>query len=189
MTKILHFELDVPAEVALAGPGITIEGRYGNRVMYTLADNRVMYVAPIVASRISKLEIQPGELFQVCKQEKREGQRKLIQWQVQRLPSDPETQTGTRTPRIDRTRTSCQGRPANRSKRGTDATASTPSPATGECRAANLHSDSGSGPYGERREQRYRPHGDSKRERPTRLHDGSRACSQDADFGGRRFSR
>jgi hypothetical protein len=94
MMEILRFEMNVPADVALkyAGPGITIEGRYGNRVMYTLADNRVMYVAPIVASRISKLGIQPGELFQVCKQEKREGPRKLIEWQVQRLPSEPETQ-------------------------------------------------------------------------------------------------
>jgi hypothetical protein len=92
MTEILHFELNVPAEVALAGPGIAIEGRYGNRVMYTLADNRVMYVAPIVACRISDLGIEPGELFQVCKQERREGQRKLIEWQVQRLLSEPETQ-------------------------------------------------------------------------------------------------
>jgi hypothetical protein len=75
-----------------AGPGKPIEGRYGNRVMYTLADNRVMYVAPIVASRISDLGIQPGEVFHVCKQEKRRGQQKLIEWQVQRLASEPETQ-------------------------------------------------------------------------------------------------
>ena len=94
MTEILRFEMNVPAEVALkyAGPGKPIEGRYGNRVMYTLADNRVMYVAPIVASRISDLGIQPGEPFQVCKQEKKQGQRKLIEWRVQCLESEPETQ-------------------------------------------------------------------------------------------------
>ena len=94
MTEIMRFEMNVPAEVALkyAGPGKPIEGRYGNRVMYALADNRVMYVAPIVASRISDLGIQPGEVFQVCKQEKRQGQRKLIEWQVQRLPLEPQTQ-------------------------------------------------------------------------------------------------
>jgi hypothetical protein len=94
MTEILRFEMNVPAEVALkyAGPGKPIEGRYGNRVMYTLADNRVMYVAPIVANRISDLGIQPGEVFQVCKQEKKQGQRKVIEWQVQRLASEPETQ-------------------------------------------------------------------------------------------------
>ena len=93
MTEILRFEMNVPAEVALkyAGPGKPIEGRYGNRVMYTLTDNRVMYVAPIVASRISNLGIQAGEVFHVCKQEKRQGRKKLIEWQVQRLESEPET--------------------------------------------------------------------------------------------------
>jgi hypothetical protein len=94
MTEILRFEMNVPAEVALkdAGPGKPIEGRYGNRVMYTLADGRVMYVAPIVASRISDLAIQPGELFHVCKQVKKPGTQRLIGWQVERLPSESETQ-------------------------------------------------------------------------------------------------
>jgi hypothetical protein len=92
MTKILRFEMNVPAEVALAGPGIAIEGRYGNRVMYTLTDNRAMYVAPIVASRISDLGIQPGERFQVCKQVKKQGSHRLIEWQVERLQSESETQ-------------------------------------------------------------------------------------------------
>jgi hypothetical protein len=94
MTEILRFEMNVPAEVALkyAGPGKPIEGRYGNRVMYTLADNRVMYVAPIVASRITDLGLQPGERFQVRKQLRKQGQRRLIEWEVQRLESDPETQ-------------------------------------------------------------------------------------------------
>jgi len=32
------------------------------------------------------------EVFQVCKQEKRQGQRKLVQWQVHRLQPEPETQ-------------------------------------------------------------------------------------------------
>jgi len=94
MTEILRFEMNVPAEVALkhTGPGKPIEGRYGNRVMYTLADDRVMYVAPIVASRITDLGIQPGERFQVRKQLKRQGSRRLIEWEVQRVASEPETQ-------------------------------------------------------------------------------------------------
>jgi len=75
MIQILRFEMNVPAEVALkdAGPGKPIEGRYGNRVMYTLADDRVMYVAPIVASRIVDLGMQPGERFHVCKHVKKQG--------------------------------------------------------------------------------------------------------------------
>lgn len=94
MTNILRFEMNVPAEIALkdAGPGKPIEGRYGNRVMYTLTDERVMYVAPIVASRISDLGIQPGELFHVCKHVKRQGTQRLIEWQVKRLPAESETQ-------------------------------------------------------------------------------------------------
>jgi len=94
MTQILRFEMNVPAEVALkeAGLGKPIEGRYGNRVMYTLADDRVMYVAPSVASRSSYLDIQPGELFHVCKQVKKQRTKRLIEWQVERLPSDPDTQ-------------------------------------------------------------------------------------------------
>jgi hypothetical protein len=91
MTGIFNFEMNVPAEVALkdGGPGKPIEGRYGNRVMYTLSDDRVMYVPPRVASKISDLGVQAGEVFQVCKQLTRQGQRRFIDWQVQRL----ETQT------------------------------------------------------------------------------------------------
>src|SRR5204863_8136118 len=94
MIQILRFEMNVPAEVALkeAGPGKPIEGRYGNRVMYTLTDERVMYVAPIVASRISDLGIQPGELFHVGKQVKKQGTQRLIEWQVERLPAESESQ-------------------------------------------------------------------------------------------------
>jgi hypothetical protein len=94
MTQILRFEMNVPAEVALKhpGPGKPIEGRYGNRVMYTLADDRVMYVAPIVASQITDLGIQPGERFQVRKHLKKQGSKRLIEWDVQRVASEPETQ-------------------------------------------------------------------------------------------------
>ena len=94
MTEILRFEMNVPVEVSLrhACQGKPIEGRYGNRVMFTLADGRVMYVAPIVASQISDLGIQPGERFQVSKQLKRQGSRRLIEWNVQRVASEPETQ-------------------------------------------------------------------------------------------------
>jgi hypothetical protein len=95
MGDILRFEMNVPVKVALKDDclGKTFEGRYGNRVMYGLADDRVMYVAPIVARRISELGIQPGEVFLVCKQVKKQGQRRLIDWQVQRLQETaPETQ-------------------------------------------------------------------------------------------------
>ena len=135
MTEILRFEMNVPAEVALkhAGPGKPIEGRYGNRVMYTLADNRVMYVAPIVASRITDLGIQPGEVFQVRKQVKRQGQRKLIEWEVQRLPSEPETQLEHELRESIDGRAGRQRHAAFRSARGAQPTTA---PAVPECEPA-----------------------------------------------------
>jgi hypothetical protein len=122
MTQILRFEMNVPAEVALkhAGPGKPIEGRYGNRIMYTLADDRVMYVAPGVASRITDLGIQPGEPFQVRKHLKKQGTKRLIEWDVQRVAVEPETQLEG----IDHGRANCQSFAASRSKRGVQSTTS-----------------------------------------------------------------
>ena len=60
--NILRFEMNVPAEVALqSSEGISVEGRYGTRKMFTLIDGRVMYVPPIVASKIEAAGIAPGE--------------------------------------------------------------------------------------------------------------------------------
>lgn len=51
--NILPFRLNVPAEVTLERPeGTLVQGRYGDRVMFSLADGRVMYVPPFVASKI-----------------------------------------------------------------------------------------------------------------------------------------
>jgi hypothetical protein len=91
MPEILRFEPNVPVEVSVqGGGGITVAGRYGDRVMYTLSDNRRMYVAPFVAQRIRELEIAPGEAFQICKREVKNGPRKTINWLVDRI--EPETQ-------------------------------------------------------------------------------------------------
>jgi hypothetical protein len=87
--KLLRFEINVPVEVALKDEeGKPVAGRYGDRVMYTLTDSRVMYVAPIVASRIAQLGIEPGEVFQICKRDTWQGRKKLIEWHVERLTLD-----------------------------------------------------------------------------------------------------
>ena len=89
--KMVRFIANVPMEVALQSvDGVRVEGRYGDRVKYTLTDDRTMYVAPIVAERIRELEIQPGEVFQVCKRQAKKGNRKTIYWAVER--GDAETQ-------------------------------------------------------------------------------------------------
>src|SRR5579862_5320299 len=81
--------MNVPVEVALGSPeGVVVEGRYGNRIRYNLADGRVMYVPPIVASKIAAEEISVGECFQLCKTMVKTGQRRSIEWVVER--NDPE---------------------------------------------------------------------------------------------------
>jgi hypothetical protein len=50
--------------------------------MYTLADERVMYVPPVVRTKLVELGIQPREPFNICKAERKEGNRRFIEWQV-----------------------------------------------------------------------------------------------------------
>ena len=86
MRQTLRFETNIPQAVALAfDDGIAVEGRYGDQVMYTLEDERVMYVPPIVQEQIKRLKIQRGDPFQVVKREKKIGNRRSIEWAVERL--------------------------------------------------------------------------------------------------------
>jgi len=79
--KMVRFAANMPLEIALqCTDGVRIEGRYGDRVKYTLMDDRTMYVDPFVADRIKELAIQPGELFQICKRQAKIGNRKTIYW-------------------------------------------------------------------------------------------------------------
>ena len=84
--NILPFHLNVPAEVILERPeGTLVQGRYGDRVMFSLADGRVMYVPPFVATKIQAEGVAAGERFQLCKTQVKKGNRRSIEWIVQRL--------------------------------------------------------------------------------------------------------
>jgi hypothetical protein len=84
VSEIIRFSTNVPEEVALRFPtGKEVEGRYGMQIMYSLADERTMYVPPIVADRIRELQIRPGERFNLCKREKAKG--KGIEWVIERV--------------------------------------------------------------------------------------------------------
>lgn len=90
---ILKFETNVPIQVALAyDEGMLKEGRYGDQMMYTLAEPRdaITYLPMIVDERIHELGIVKGEVFCICKREvTREGSRKRsIEWQVWRPESE-----------------------------------------------------------------------------------------------------
>ena len=79
----VQFQTNVPVEVALKyNDGKEVNGQYGDQVLYTLTDGRVMYVPPIVKRRIDELGIARGELFTLTKAEKKNGTRRTIEWLV-----------------------------------------------------------------------------------------------------------
>jgi hypothetical protein len=117
--NILPFHLNVPAEIILERPeGTLVQGRFGDRVMFTLTDGRVMYVPPFVADKIQAEGAAPGDRFELCKTQVRNGSRRSIEWIVRRIdPSEPEPETPlerdlTRVDRVggcqrERQRSSC----------------------------------------------------------------------------------
>jgi hypothetical protein len=69
--------------VALAyAEGKKVEGRYGDQYYFTLADDRCMYVPPVVAEQIAQLAIRPGQEFTITKAERKNGTRRYIEWLV-----------------------------------------------------------------------------------------------------------
>src|SRR5262252_6764894 len=85
MREKVAFQTNVPVTVALAyADGVQVEGRFGDQIMHTLADERIMYVPPVVRSKLVELGIQPREPFTICKAERKEGNRRFIEWQVKK---------------------------------------------------------------------------------------------------------
>ena len=83
MSDKVQFQTNIPVEIALKyGDGKEVSGHYGDQVMYTLTDDRVMYVPPIVKRRIEELGIGRGESFTLTKAEKKNGTRRTIEWLV-----------------------------------------------------------------------------------------------------------
>jgi len=76
MRERISFQTNAPVTVALAyADGLQVEGRFGDQIMYTLADERVMYVPPMVRNKLVELGIQPSEMFTICKAERKQGNR------------------------------------------------------------------------------------------------------------------
>jgi hypothetical protein len=83
MSEKVQFQTNLPIEVALKyDDGKEVTGQYGDQVLYTLTDGRVMYVPPIVKKKIDELGIGRGELFTITKAEKKNGTRRTIEWVV-----------------------------------------------------------------------------------------------------------
>ena len=76
---------NVPQQVALKFPdGKLVEGRFGDQMMYSLANNQVMYLDTDVAAKINALELRKNEPFWICKRwTGKKGDQ--IQWDIYRL--------------------------------------------------------------------------------------------------------
>jgi len=90
--NILRFEVNTPIHVALKfDGGRDVDGRYSPQVLYSLSDGRLMYLEPKAARRIVELQITAGEPFSICKREIKNGQKRTVEWEVDRLQPVPTT--------------------------------------------------------------------------------------------------
>jgi len=79
MKKRVAFEANVPVTATLAyEDGLKVQGRFGDQVMYSLTDGRVMYVPPLVRDKLVELGIRQNEPFNICRAERREGNRRFV---------------------------------------------------------------------------------------------------------------
>jgi hypothetical protein len=84
--EVIRFQADEVYEVALKYPdGKPVEGRFGDQVLFTTTDDRVMYLDPPVATQIKNLRIARGELIQICKRSTKRGSKRSIDWEVKRV--------------------------------------------------------------------------------------------------------
>src|SRR6516164_8064917 len=105
MKERVVFQANVPVTATLAyADGLKVQGRFGDQVMYSLTDGRVMYVPPLVRDKLVELGIRQNEPFNICCAERREGNRRFVDWIVQ--PNDSLLQSAT-------ARRGAPGTPAN----------------------------------------------------------------------------
>jgi hypothetical protein len=96
MKERVVFEANVPVTATLAyADGLKVQGRFGDQVMYSLTDGRVMYVPPVVRDKLVELGIRQNESFAICRAERREGNRRFVDWVVQPEGSAAATQSAT----------------------------------------------------------------------------------------------
>ena len=66
--NILRFQPNIPTQVALqSSQGIVVEGRYGNRMMFSLVDGRVMYDPRLWPPRSRPKGLPPGSVSSCAK--------------------------------------------------------------------------------------------------------------------------
>jgi hypothetical protein len=96
MKERVLFEANVPVTATLTyADGLKVQGRFGDQVMYSLSDGRVMYVPPIVRDKLTELGIRQNQPFNICRAERRDGNHRFVAWIVQAngLASPPQSAT------------------------------------------------------------------------------------------------
>src|ERR1043166_1985212 len=84
LRRKVDFRTNLPVHVALAyDDGILKQdGRFGDYWVYTLEDERVMFVPPAVHDQIQKLHVSRGQPFTITKSSKWTGHRRVVEWTV-----------------------------------------------------------------------------------------------------------
>jgi hypothetical protein len=85
--EVVDFPPNTPVAVSLKySQGRTVGNRYGERIMFTLADNRVMFLELDVAGRIEALGINVRESFTITRSPGRKGAP--VAWDIARVPGE-----------------------------------------------------------------------------------------------------
>jgi hypothetical protein len=86
--EVVEFPPNVPVTVALRyGHAKTVSSQYGERFMFSLADGRVMFLAPDVGAKIEALGVNVRENFTVTRKWD-ELQGSPVTWEVARLAGE-----------------------------------------------------------------------------------------------------
>jgi hypothetical protein len=90
-SDVVQFDLNQPVEVALkfAEPKV-IDTKYGERALYTLTDDRVMFHDLLTAAKIKTLGVQPGDCFHIVKRKK----GRIQEFDVFRDAQEPQAPAG-----------------------------------------------------------------------------------------------
>ena len=85
--EVVEFPANVPVTVALKyGHAKTVSSQYGERFMFSLADGRVMFLAPEVGAKIEALGINVRENFTIIR--KWDEEKSAATWEVARVAGE-----------------------------------------------------------------------------------------------------
>jgi hypothetical protein len=85
--EVVDFPPNIPVPVALKyAQGKTISNQYGDRIMFTLADNRVMFLDLAVASQIEAMGVNVRESFTITRTPGQQGAP--VKWDIARVAGE-----------------------------------------------------------------------------------------------------